>query len=67
MFNPTGMAGAMVALLGLAPPYRLCLHRTNWKVGCNDINLMELCIATRRVRIPVPWDILDQGGSSTTA
>ncbi|ESZ55376.1 hypothetical protein X727_33150 [Mesorhizobium sp. L103C119B0] len=61
------LAKALVALLGLAPPYRLCLDRTNWKVGCKDINLLVLCIATRPVRIPVLWDILDHGGSSTIA
>lgn len=59
------LAKALVALLRLAPPYRLCLDRTNWKVGAKDINLLVLCIATQRARIPVLWDMLDHGGSST--
>jgi Transposase DDE domain len=59
------LAKVLVALLGLRPPYRLCLDRTNWKVGTRDINLLVLCIATRHVRIPVLWDILDHGGAST--
>ncbi len=61
------LAKALVALLGLAPPYRLCLDRTNWKVGAKDINLLVLCIVTQRARIPVLWDILDHGGGSTMA
>ena len=59
------LARTLVALLRLAPPYRLCLDRTNWKVGAHDINLLVLCIATRRARIPVLWDILDHRGCST--
>jgi hypothetical protein len=61
------LARTLVALLRLAPPYRLCLDRTNWKVGARDINLLVLCIVTRRARIPVLWDILDRGGGSTMA
>ena len=65
--NLYGAFPALVALLRLAPPYRLCLDRTNWKVGAKDINLLVLCIATQRARIPVLWDMLDHGGSSTMA
>jgi Transposase DDE domain len=61
------LAKALVALLGLAPPYRLCLDRTNWKVGRKDVNLLILCIVTRRVRIPVLWDVLDHAGGSSMA
>jgi hypothetical protein len=60
------LATALVALLRLKPPYRLCLDRTNWKVGRKDVNLLVLCIVTRRARIPVLWHILDHRGSSNT-
>jgi Transposase DDE domain len=60
------LAKALVTLLGLKPPYRLCLDRTNWKVGRNDVNLLVLCIVTQRARIPVLWHILGHGGSSNT-
>lgn len=60
------LAKTLVALLGLKPPYRLCLDRTNWKVGRKDVNLLVLCIVTQRARIPVLWHILDHGGSSNT-
>ena len=59
------LAKALVTLLGLKPPYRLCLDRTNWKVGRKDVNLLVLCIVTRRVRIPVLWHILGHGGGSS--
>lgn len=61
------LARTLVALLRLAPPYRLCLDRTNWKVGARDINLLVLCIVTRRARIPVLWEVLDRGGCSSMA
>ena len=59
------LAKTLVKLLGLKPPYRLCLDRTNWMVGRKDVNLLVLCIVTRRARIPVLWDILDHRGCST--
>jgi hypothetical protein len=49
------LAVTLVRLLCLAPPYQLCLDRTNWKIGFKDVNLLVLCIATRRVRIPLMW------------
>lgn len=61
------LARALVALLGLQPPYRLCLDRTNWKVGRKHVNLLVLCIVTQRVRIPVMWHVLDNGGGSSVA
>jgi Transposase DDE domain len=59
------LARTLVGLLCLAPPYQLCLDRTNWKIGCKDVNLLVLCIATRRARIPVMWDVLNHQGCSS--
>lgn len=61
------LARTLAALLRLAPPYRLCLDRTNWKVGARDINLLVLCIVTRRARIPVMWEVLGRSGGSSMA
>lgn len=61
------LARTLVALVRLAPPYRLCLDRTNWKVGARDVNLLVLCIVTRRARLPVLWEVLDRGGGSSMA
>ena len=61
------LARTLVSLLCLAPPYLVCLDRTNWKIGLKDVNLLVLCIATRRVRLPILWHVLGHGGSSTMA
>lgn len=61
------LAKALVGLLGLAPPWRLCLDRTNWKVGTRDVNMLVLCIATRRLRLPILWSMIGHGGGSTVA
>lgn len=61
------LAKALVVMLRLVPPFRLCLDRTNWKLGKTPINLMVLCIVTKQVRIPILWTILDRDGTSTLA
>ena len=52
-FRHTGLDGddvarAIVALLGLRPPFTLCLDRTNWKFGKTDINFLVPAIAGNR-------------------
>lgn len=61
------LAKALVAMLRLTPPFRLCLDRTNWKLGKTPLNLLVLCVVTKRVRIPILWTILDSNGTSTMA
>lgn len=58
------LARMIVALLGTHGPYVFCLDRTNWKIGRSHINLLVLCIVTRRVRVPVLWTVLDKPGTS---
>lgn len=57
------LARTLIGFLNLRAPFTLYLERTNWKVGAKDINLLVLCIATRRVRIPVLWSVLEAGSS----
>lgn len=59
------LAKALVVMLRLTPPFRLCLDRTNWKLGKMPLNLLVLCVVTQRVRIPILWSILDSHGTST--
>jgi hypothetical protein len=59
-------AQLVVALLGLAAPWHLCLDRTNWKVGCKEVNILMLAIVTRRHRVPLMWTVLDRAGTSDT-
>lgn len=60
-------ARTILALIGTQPPYTLCLDRTEWKIGRRHINLLVLCIAARRVRVPVLWSVLDKPGNSNMA
>ncbi len=59
-------AGLVVELLGLTAPWHLCLDRTNWKVGCKDVNILMLAIVTRRHRVALMWTVLDKAGTSDT-
>ena len=59
-------ARLVVALLGLAAPWHLCLDRTNWKVGRKEVNILMLAIVTRRHRVPLMWTVLDRAGTSDT-
>jgi hypothetical protein len=59
------LARTLVSVLCLAPPYQLCLDRTNWKIGLKDVNLLVLCIAAHRARIPLMWHVLDRSGASS--
>lgn len=55
----------IIRILQLRAPFTLCLDRTTWKIGDKHINLLVLCIAARRVRIPVMWHVLDRAGNSS--
>jgi hypothetical protein len=61
------VARTVVSLLGLRPPFTLCLDRTNWQAGHTDINILVLAIAGRKARIPLLWTMLDGCGGSETA
>lgn len=56
----------MVRMLNLSRPKCLALDRTNWKVGCKDINILMLAIVTRRFRAPLLWTVIDHQGNSNT-
>lgn len=60
------VARTLVSMLGLQPPFTLCLDRTNWQAGKTDINILVLAIAGQRVRIPLLWTMLDGRGCSDT-
>lgn len=60
------LAQLIIRMLNLRAPFTLCLDRTDWKIGRKHINLLVLCIAARRVRIPVMWRVLDRAGPSSS-
>jgi hypothetical protein len=59
------LAALTIKRLGIKAPWIVCLDRTNWKIGRRDVNILMLAVATRRLRIPLMWTILDKGGSSS--
>ena len=61
------LAGVVIKLLKINPPWIVCLDRTNWKIGRRDVNILMLAVVTRRVRLPLMWTVLDKDGSSNTA
>jgi hypothetical protein len=60
------VAHTIVALLGLRPPFTLCLDRTQWQVGKTEVNILMLAIAGRRARVPLLWTLIDGRGPSDT-
>jgi len=60
------LALVVVRLMKANPPWRLCLDRTNWKIGKRDVNILMLALLTRRARIPLMWTILNKAGNSSS-
>ena len=46
--------------------YYLVIDRTNWKFGNTKINILMLGIIYKNNAIPLYWELLDKGGSSST-
>lgn len=44
----------------------LILDRTNWQWGQSDINILFLCIAYKKIAIPIFWLVLNKKGNSST-
>ena len=49
-----------------APPYTVCVDRTNWKFGKANINILVIAIAHRGIAFPIVWSLLDKRGNSST-
>lgn len=44
----------------------LIMDRTNWQWGKRDINILFLCIAYKRIAVPIFWLVLNKKGNSST-
>lgn len=44
----------------------LILDRTNWQFGKKEINVLFLCIAYKKIAIPIFWLLLNHKGNSST-
>lgn len=61
------LAQLIVSLFGFnRGKHYLILDRTNWKWGDRNINVLFLCIAYKRVAIPIFWLSLNKRGNSST-
>src|SRR3954470_15904834 len=61
-------ARVIVRIAGVGSgPWLLALDRTCWTFGHHDINILMLEIIHSGIAIPVMWDFLVRGGTSTTA
>ncbi len=56
-------------ILGLlpAPPYTVCVDRTNWQFGKLDINILVIAIAHRGIAFPIVWTFLAKPGNSSSS
>ncbi|MET4692684.1 IS4 family transposase [Endozoicomonas lisbonensis] len=60
----SAIARLIVTLVPLEPKWTLCLDRTNWKLGSQDINHLVLAVCCQGVAIPLFWSNLDKAGCS---
>lgn len=60
------VAGLVLALLNLPPPWVLALDRTNWKLGKTQINVLVLALVHQGIAFPLFWMVLGRAGNSTT-
>ena len=44
----------------------LLLDRTNWQWGKSNINVLFLCVAYKKIAIPIFWLVLNKKGNSST-
>jgi hypothetical protein len=64
-FKQVEVSKLLVALLP-APPYTVCLDRTNWQFGQFKINILMLSIAHQGIAFPMMWLLLGKKGNSNT-
>ena len=60
------VVGKIILNLLPAGPYKVCVDRTNWKFGKNNINILVIAIAHRGIAFPIVWCLLDKRGNSST-
>lgn len=64
-FSQTQVSLLILNLLP-APPYTVCLDRTNWQFGKFKINILMVSIAYKGLAFPICWQLLAKKGNSNT-
>jgi hypothetical protein len=65
-FNYEEYARFIISTLPKDSKFYLVVDRTNWKFGRTAINILMLSIIYKNNSIPLIWEMLDKGGSSST-
>lgn len=60
------IAKLLYSMLPAQQSYKLCLDRTNWKLGKADINILVLSVCCEGLSIPLLWKLLPKRGNSNT-
>lgn len=64
--DKTSFARLMLKLLPVKEGYVLSLDRTNWSIGCCEINILMLAVCYKGIAFPLLWWRLDKKGNSNT-
>lgn len=64
--DKTSFARLMLKLIPLKEGYVLSLDRTNWSIGCCEVNILMLAVCYKGIAFPVLWQRLDKKGNSNT-
>jgi hypothetical protein len=66
-FDYNILARLIFTLFGFSEgAHYLVLDRTNWQWGKRDINILMLCVAYKKIGIPIFWILLNKKGNSST-
>lgn len=65
LIDQTEIAGLVLRILKLAPPYTIAIDRTEWNLGRHRVNVLMLSISYKAVAIPLFWEIWDERGCSS--
>ena len=64
--NQESFARLMLKLIPASEGYIVSLDRTNWQVGCFNINILMLGVCYQGIAFPLLWQLLDKKGNSKT-
>ena len=64
--DKTSFAGLMLKWLPVKEAYVLSLDRTNWSLGCWEINILMLAVCYKGIAFPLLWQRVDKKGNSNT-
>jgi hypothetical protein len=64
--DKTSFTKLMLKLIPHSESYVLSLDRTNWAIGCCEVNILMLAVCYKGIAFPLRWQRLDKKGNSNT-